>query len=103
MADGMPDHRTDQLHDPANYRFEPPLRIKGRSELLVHSLDEAERFLLDYDRERLPIHNRKGILRKLQAASRPEEQKNAADAFIGWLEAERLLLDRTEWPPADRS
>ena len=100
MADGMTDPNTDQLHDPLNYRFDPPVRIKGRCELLVHSLDEAERFLLDYDRERLPIHNRKGILRKLQAASGPQEQKNAADAFIGWLEAEGLLIGRAAQPPA---
>lgn len=72
------------------WRFDPPLAVRGFPGLLVHTLDEAERFM--HEHESLAGHSREGVLRRLQVADDPASERDAAMAFKGWLEAERLLM-----------
>ncbi len=72
------------------WRFDPPLALRSFPGLLVRTLDEAERFM--HDNENLVGHDREGVLHRLQAADDPASERDAAMAFIGWLEAEGLLM-----------
>ncbi|MDQ2079846.1 hypothetical protein RA307_06605 [Xanthobacteraceae bacterium Astr-EGSB] len=72
--------------------FDPPLHLNGFPGLTICSLDDAARFLHEHQHEQHAIHNRAGILRRLQVAITPADEDDAAKAFIGWLEAEGLLL-----------
>ena len=68
--------------------FQPPLKIRGRPALSIHTIDQAEKFLRD-----TPAvgRNREGVLRYLQVANSVEERREAANAFRAWLESAALL------------
>jgi len=73
----------------AEYRFDPPLTLKGS--VVVHTLDDAVRFMLAYRQARRPTMQT-SVLHRLEGAYSEAEQRHAGDAFRGWAEAERLIV-----------
>ena len=71
------------------YKFDPPLTLKGR--IVVFDLDDAAAFVRSYHSSKRPVM-RDGLLRRLESADTACEQKEAADAFRGWAEAEGVLI-----------
>jgi hypothetical protein len=71
------------------YRFDPPLTVQGKT--IVFTLDDAAAFVRSFQAGRRPVM-RDGLLRRLEAAHTEWEQKEAADAFRGWAEAEGVLV-----------
>jgi hypothetical protein len=78
------------------YEFHPPLRVRGHNDLVIRTLEDAERFVHEEGARR--GHNSQGLLRRLQSAWSSEELEDAARAFQAWLEAEGLLLFEHETP-----
>ena len=87
------------MTDLSDFAIDPPLRIRGRSDVVVSSLDQAAAFIRPYDtRTADPIT--RGVLFRLERAANSEDAKDAADAFRWWLEQNGLL--EMSWPQADR-
>jgi hypothetical protein len=78
------------MSDPSDFMIDPPLRIRGRPDLVIGSLDEAVAFIQPYDAKTADPITR-GVLFRLERASNPAEAKDAADAFRWWLEQNHLL------------
>jgi hypothetical protein len=72
----------------AEFVFEPPLRLARG--VTVRTLDEAADFARNYVGARLQ-RRRDGILRRLESASGEEREREAANAFRAWVEAEGPL------------
>jgi hypothetical protein len=75
----------------AEYKIDPPLRLAGRPHVYIHTVDEAADFVRNYKGARRPL-SQDNILRRLEGADTIEQQTEAATAFRGWAEAERLLI-----------
>jgi hypothetical protein len=73
------------------YKIDPPLRLVGRPNITVHSLDEAADFIRHHKGASRPM-SQQHVLRQLEGAGTLEQQKDAAVAFRGWAEAEGLLI-----------
>jgi hypothetical protein len=72
----------------SEFVFEPPLPLAGN--VTVRTLDDAAAFTRNCKTARQPMV-REGVLRRLQAASSLGEERNAANAFRGWVEEEGIL------------
>ncbi len=72
----------------AEFMFEPPLRLTRG--VTVRTLDQAAAFAHNFIDARWPLR-RAGVLRRLEAASGHERERDAANAFRAWAEAEGLL------------
>ena len=72
--------------------FNPPLRLAGRPEVLVSTIDEAVAFVRNYQGARRPM-TQNGVLRWLQTASGLQAKREAGDAFRAWAESEGLLIE----------
>jgi hypothetical protein len=70
--------------------FDTPLVLRGR--VVVRTLDDAADFVRRYRHAQRPVMQ-DGLLRKLERADAPDEQRIAADAFRAWVEAEGLLVE----------
>jgi hypothetical protein len=79
------------LADMTEFVFDPPLRLKR--DVTVRTLDDAADFTRKYVGSKLPLR-RDGVLHGLEGASGYEEERNAANDFQAWAEAEGLLLGR---------
>jgi hypothetical protein len=75
----------------AEYRFDPPLRLAGTPNVLIHSLDEAADYMRFYEGARRPM-TRDSVLHHIEGAKSADEQRDAANAFRGWTESEALLI-----------
>src|SRR5215469_7960680 len=73
---------------PPEFTFDPPLTLKGNA--IVRTLDDAADYLRAYRYARKPLMQ-ENVLRRLERADSLEEQRDAANAFRGWVEAEGLL------------
>jgi len=71
----------------SEFLFDPPLRLT--SDVTVRTLDDAAAFTRNYKTARQPMI-RDGVLRRLEGASSPEEERNAANAFRAWVEEEGI-------------
>jgi hypothetical protein len=69
--------------------FNPPLTLKGN--IVVRNLDDAVRFMTDYRKTRRPVLL-KSILHRLEGAVGEAEERDAAYAFRGWAEIEKLVV-----------
>jgi hypothetical protein len=78
------------MTDPSDFMIDPPLRIRGRPDLVIDSLDQAVAFIRPYDAKTADPTTR-GVLFRLERASNSTEAKDAADAFRWWLEQNHLL------------
>ena len=78
------------MTDFSDFTIDPPLRILGRSDVVISSLDQAAAFIRPYDtRTADPVT--RGVLFRLERAASAEDAKDAADAFRWWLEQNNLL------------
>lgn len=75
----------------AEFKFEPPLKLVGRPNVTVQSLDDAADYVRHYTGARRPM-SRDSVLRRLEGATNAEQQREAADAFRWWAEFEGLLI-----------
>ena len=73
----------------AEFVFDPPLRLTRG--VTVRMLDQAAAFARSYIDTKLP-RRREGVLRRLEAASGHERERDAANAFRAW--AEGLLEEK---------
>jgi hypothetical protein len=73
----------------SEFVFDPPLRLAGN--VAVRTLDDAAAFTRNSEAARRPMV-RDGVLRRLEAASGFEQERDAANAFRAWIEAEGILL-----------
>ena len=71
----------------SEFVFDPPLRLAGGA--IVHTLDDAAAYTRNYEAARWPML-RDGVLHRLEAATGPEEERNAANAFRAWIEEEGI-------------
>ena len=78
------------MRDLSDFMIDPPLRVRGRPDLVIGSLDEAAAFIRPYDAKTADPITR-GVLFRLERASNPADAKDAADAFRWWLEQNHLL------------
>jgi hypothetical protein len=72
-----------------DFKFNPPLTLKGN--VVVQTLDDAANFVRQYNDSRRPVLQ-DSVLRRLERANLEDEQRNAANAFRGWAEAEGLVI-----------
>ena len=75
----------------ADFMFDPPLSLKGG--VMVRTLEQAAAFARNLINARLP-RGRDGVLHLLEAASGEKREREAADAFRAWVEAEGLIRAR---------
>jgi hypothetical protein len=73
----------------SEYRFDPPLTLKG--DIVVHNLDDAVRFMIEYRKARRPALQT-SVLYRLEAAAGEAEERDAGRAFLGWAQAEHLIV-----------
>jgi hypothetical protein len=78
------------MTDLSDFMIDPPLRVRGRPDLVIGSLDQAAAFIRPYDAKTGDPTTR-GVLFRLERASNPADAKDAADAFRWWLEQNHLL------------
>jgi hypothetical protein len=71
----------------SEFLFDPPLQLPGN--VTVRTLDDAAAFTRNYKTPRQPLI-RDGVLHRLEGASNPEEERNAANAFRAWVEEEGI-------------
>jgi hypothetical protein len=71
------------------FRFDPPLVLKGG--VVVRNLDDAVRFMVSYGEGRRP-RLRTSVLHRLEGATGETAERDAGYAFLGWAEAERLIV-----------
>jgi hypothetical protein len=71
----------------SEFVFDPPLRLAG--DVTVRTLDDAAAFTRTYKTAQQPMV-RDGVLHRLEGASSPEEERNAANAFRAWVEEEGI-------------
>jgi hypothetical protein len=70
-----------------DFRFDPPLVLSDNTE--IRTLDQAKDLLHRHTGSSRPVlHD--SVLHRLERAVTEFEQRNAADAFRGWLKAEGL-------------
>jgi hypothetical protein len=70
------------------YQFHPPLTLKGH--VVIRSLDDAVRFMTGYRQARQPFM-RESVLHRLEGAADEIRERDAANAFIEWVEMEDLI------------
>ena len=75
------------------FKFDPPLSLKGN--IVVRNLDDAVRFMVGYRGARRPTLQ-KSVLFRLEGAVGEAEERDAGYAFLGWAEAERLIVNSSE-------
>ena len=73
------------------YRFNPPLTLKGGG--VVRTLDDVVTFMYTYKDAKRPILQA-GILHRLEGADTEDQQRDAANAFLGFAEVEGLIIKR---------
>lgn len=78
------------MTDLSDFTIDPPLRIRGRPEIVISSLDQAAAFIRPYDAQTADPMTR-GILFRLERAATAADARDAADAFQWWLEQNHLL------------
>jgi len=78
------------MPDLSDFMIDPPLRVRGRPDLVIGSLDQAAEFIRPYDAKTADPITR-GVLFRLERASNPTDAKDAANAFRWWLEQNHLL------------
>jgi hypothetical protein len=71
------------------FRFDPPLTLKGN--VVVRNLDDAVRFMIGYREARRPPLQT-SVLHRLEGAAGEAEERDAGNAFRGWVEAEQLIV-----------
>jgi hypothetical protein len=71
------------------FTFDPPLTLKGN--IVVRNLDDAVRFMVGYREARRPALQKR-VLYRLEGAVGEAEERDAGYAFLGWAEAERLIV-----------
>jgi hypothetical protein len=72
----------------AEYQFHPPLTLKGH--VVIHSLDDAVRFMTGYHQARQPFM-RESVMHRLEGAADEIGERDAANAFREWVEMEDLI------------
>jgi hypothetical protein len=75
------------------FTFDPPLTLKGN--IVVRNLDDAVRFMVGYREARRPALQKR-VLYRLEGAVGEAEERDAGYAFLGWAEAERLIVKSNE-------
>jgi hypothetical protein len=73
----------------SEYRFNPPLTLKGN--IVVHNLDDAVRFMIGYREARRPALQT-SVLHRLEGAASEVDEREAANAFLDWVEEEHLIV-----------
>ena len=71
----------------SEFLFDPPLQLPGN--VTVRTLDDAAAFTRNHKTPRQPMV-RDGVSHRLEGASSPEEERNAANAFRAWVEEEGI-------------
>ena len=73
-----------------DFRFSPPVQIEAVPDEPIETIAQAARFLRRHrDGEIDPL--RDAVLAQLEAADTNDDRQAAADAFLGWLDAEGLI------------
>jgi hypothetical protein len=75
----------------AEYQFNPPLTLKGGG--VVRTLDDVVAFMYTYKDAKRPILQA-GILHRLEGADTEDQQRDAANAFLGFAEVESTAEER---------
>ena len=70
------------------YQFRLPLTLKGH--VVVRSLDDAVRFMTGHRQVRQPFM-RESVLHRLEGAADVIGERDAAAAFLEWVEMEGLI------------
>jgi hypothetical protein len=83
--------RAARFADMPEYQFDPPLTLKG--DVVIRTLDDAVRFLYTYKEAKRPILQG-GILHRMEGADTEDQQRDAANAFLGFAEEEGLIIRR---------
>jgi predicted NBD/HSP70 family sugar kinase len=73
----------------SEYTFDPPLMLIGN--IVVRNLDDAVRFMVGYRKARRPALQT-SVLYRLEGAAGEAEERDAGKAFLGWAEAEHLIV-----------
>jgi hypothetical protein len=73
----------------AQFNFDPPLMLT--SNVAVITLDDAAAFMRSFGGERRPTA-KQSVLRRLEGSRTEEEERDAANDFEAWAQAEGLLL-----------
>ena len=73
----------------SEYRFNPPLTLKGN--IVIHNLDDAVRFMIGYREARRPALQT-SVLHRLEGAAGEVDEREAANAFLDWVEEEHLIV-----------
>jgi hypothetical protein len=74
----------------SEFAFSPPLKLVPR--ITVQTLSDASAYVQSCHRVRRPFIQA-GVLRAMQAAFTPDQQRCAAKGFRLWAQAEGFLLD----------
>jgi hypothetical protein len=81
----------------AEYAIHPPVHLRLHPDEPIRSLDAAVNVVRTHAGEH-PDTRTEGLLRRLEAASTPEQADQAGQAFRAWAAEQGLLLV----PPEDR-
>jgi hypothetical protein len=73
----------------SEYRFNPPLTLKG--DIVVRNLDDAVRFMIGYREAHRPALQT-SVLHRLEGAAGEVDEREAANAFLDWVEEEHLIV-----------
>ena len=73
----------------SEYTFDPPLMLIGN--IVVRNRDDAVRFMIGYRKARRPALQT-SVLYRLEGAAGETEERDAGKAFLGWAEAEHLIV-----------
>ena len=77
----------------SEYRFDPPLTLKG--DIVVRNLDDAVRFMIGHRKARGPEFQT-SVLHRLEGGASEAEEREAGNAFLEWAEAEHLIAKFSE-------
>jgi hypothetical protein len=78
------------MADLSDFTIDPPVRLRGRPDLVIGSLDAATALVREHDAKTGDPITR-SVLFRLERAADPEDAKEAADAFRWWLEQNHLM------------
>ena len=73
-----------------DFPIDPPIRVRGRPDIELRSLDQAVAFMRGR-KEVVVDRLAPGVLHRLESASDETDAKIAADALRAWLEQHDLL------------
>jgi hypothetical protein len=89
LTNVQPTDRCGVVIAMSEYTFDPPLMLIGN--IVVRNLDDAVRFMIGYRKARRP-ELQTSVLYRLEGAAGETQERDAGKAFLGWAEAEHLIV-----------